>query len=596
MIESTGVRNEGVVRKDVFDEYFMYYTQISPDGNTRVCRDTQVIAKAKRFLLMEVEPNERFKTFPFYQIACEAVQNGLRDCKNYLRSFIKAMEVLEMFCVNLFLYPWKKEIKTLKTFTGPFVYCIQPVLSDQVVKSVLEGLGYHQETDTQYRLSQKADQDRAAALGLELFLARVECDYLLEVLGQRSSPGLHKDWADLLNSRAEPGCYADISEGNAREEMRGEARHMEEEEVKEEAEEVEEQFSGGCSLLDPVATEEIDLVDVVSMETERHLDQDSQVPSGLVCQKVKELVPQETATRTVSFSPDDRSIMEMQRNYPDLAIRGRPLLPDKKPKTRRTAGGTDGISGPPSLTMHIKLKHTVSEPVGNIFTTASSKPRSEPLRPGREDHIDPRRDMEQHDHKDGGDDDDDEEQCLQLAMRMGQLDIRERKVEQEEGVLQYLKYPVKETTPLCTTVTLEYSEPIMCHPCPVRVCHIPNCHSCGGGDREEKKEQGERRDGGEQGTERDIFSSSSTVREPPHSVYVPDSSMEGPAIQLRHQALEGPTTQLHQQALEGQIIQLHHQDLGGPSTQLHQQVLDDPTMLLHSQPSEDELINTYVLI
>lgn len=57
------------------------------------------------------EPFEIFKSFRFYDI----VENSLKTLRtSSLSAILTAFGILETFCVNLFLYPWKKEFKTIK--------------------------------------------------------------------------------------------------------------------------------------------------------------------------------------------------------------------------------------------------------------------------------------------------------------------------------------------------------------------------------------------------------------------------------------------------------------------------------------------------
>ena len=105
-----------ISRQDILDDYVKYYSHTC-EGHAKVCNDARVVTKAGEFLLSEdTEPREIFQTFPFYQIVCEGSEAAAaaRDHRSYLKGFIKAAEVLELICVNLFLYPWKKEFKTLK--------------------------------------------------------------------------------------------------------------------------------------------------------------------------------------------------------------------------------------------------------------------------------------------------------------------------------------------------------------------------------------------------------------------------------------------------------------------------------------------------
>lgn len=101
-----------VSRKDVLVKYLHHYDRVSSEGNVKVCSDRQVTDEGRRVLMSEEEPRKRFNTLDLYLALYECVK--YTDYQRYIQGFIKATELLEMFCVNLFLFPWKKEIKTLK--------------------------------------------------------------------------------------------------------------------------------------------------------------------------------------------------------------------------------------------------------------------------------------------------------------------------------------------------------------------------------------------------------------------------------------------------------------------------------------------------
>ncbi|XP_028812896.1 spermatogenesis-associated protein 2 [Denticeps clupeoides] len=185
---------------DVFRDYLDHYERPRDRGPVAACRSRPLAEKARRVLLAEPEPERRFSAFRFYRVALGCVR-GAANRVAAVRVLLGATEVLEAMCVNLFLFPWKKEIRTIKTFTGPFVYCIQSVLPNDVTRGILESIGYYPQTDTEYRLSKSVDLDQARRMGFELFLARAECEYLLEAMAHRS----HAECLEVLYRRA-PGA------------------------------------------------------------------------------------------------------------------------------------------------------------------------------------------------------------------------------------------------------------------------------------------------------------------------------------------------------------------------------------------------------
>lgn len=102
-----------VSRKDVFAKYLQYYDKVSCEGSLKVCSEPQVTDEARRVLLLsDEEPRKKLNALDFYETLYKCAQH--RDCHRRVHDLKKAAELLELFCVNLFLFPWKKEIKTLK--------------------------------------------------------------------------------------------------------------------------------------------------------------------------------------------------------------------------------------------------------------------------------------------------------------------------------------------------------------------------------------------------------------------------------------------------------------------------------------------------
>ncbi|XP_035642693.1 uncharacterized protein LOC118393757 [Oncorhynchus keta] len=553
-----------IARKEAFDDYLNYYDQIWSKGNLKLCQEKQVSVEARRFLLLETDPGERFSHFDFYFTASECVKQGFKDCRTFFSALIKATEVLEMFCVNLFLYPWKKEIKIVKTFTGPFVYCIQPVLTKSATKSILETIGYHLETDTEYRLTNNADPETAMKMGFELFLARTECEYLLELMGQRSQP----ECLEILQRRAAPLHNTQAAEETAKESETEPLQMQKEEENEDKG------LSNGCSLVDPgpVETDEGDLTEEnpVTASTPGRQQDDGQIPLNLEVQSI-ETTHSPGIRPPRAFLNDDRSILEMQQNYPDLAIRQKPifskplggppvsrrrLIKENAPEEGGSAANLAGsdVSGPQSISIHTTAapKPHLTEAVPKLQppedkaykTTATlhgpTPPQVEVTKEGQEA--------------------DDADELTKLAERIGQLHVHEHEME-DNKVKENLKYPVEETAPPHASCNdhdgspqqdsaEDQSQPIMCHPSLVPVCNIPGCSTCEVAD----------------GPHKHILSRD-TIKEPPHSIYVPTSHLDPSVFD--------PTAADHQPSTGPQ-----HQDMEGPIP----------------QTTEDELLQTYVMV
>ncbi|XP_029953028.1 spermatogenesis associated 2-like isoform X2 [Salarias fasciatus] len=108
-----------------------------------------------------------------------------------LRGLAKAFKVLEHAALNLYVCPWRKEYKIIKTYSSAFIHDICPVLSPPQIHSLFGLLGYRAASShpEQLRLAPARDGqsslDHLLRLSCAFFLARCECCLLLAALGKR---------------------------------------------------------------------------------------------------------------------------------------------------------------------------------------------------------------------------------------------------------------------------------------------------------------------------------------------------------------------------------------------------------------------------
>ncbi|KAA0707337.1 Spermatogenesis-associated protein 2 [Triplophysa tibetana] len=126
------------------------------------------------------DPGQRFRAVPFYDI----VENALRSQRGAnLQTLQTAFATLETICTNLLLFPWKKEFRCIKTFTGPYVYQLQSVIGDADLRLLLRSLGYSRDQELQYHCRDHlCASTHLRQLAFELLLSQAECRLLAEVM------------------------------------------------------------------------------------------------------------------------------------------------------------------------------------------------------------------------------------------------------------------------------------------------------------------------------------------------------------------------------------------------------------------------------
>lgn len=91
-------------------DYLAYYAGRGAEGELAVCDEVSLKARARRLL-----GPRRCGALDVCSVAerCRRAR-GERDGSSVFRDLLKALEVLELLCVNLLLSPWRKEIRSLK--------------------------------------------------------------------------------------------------------------------------------------------------------------------------------------------------------------------------------------------------------------------------------------------------------------------------------------------------------------------------------------------------------------------------------------------------------------------------------------------------
>ncbi|XP_042293503.1 uncharacterized protein LOC121914280 isoform X2 [Sceloporus undulatus] len=159
---------------DLRGAYAAFYRRSWARGEAGVCREEALKGPARRLLLSASAAEGRLGRLRGLLLP------GKKGEASDLLRLRRALEFLELLCVNLFLSPWRKEIRALKTFTGRFVYCLGSVLPEAAVERLLGEIGYVATSATQFSLARKLSQEEAEQAAFELFLARIECEDLLE--------------------------------------------------------------------------------------------------------------------------------------------------------------------------------------------------------------------------------------------------------------------------------------------------------------------------------------------------------------------------------------------------------------------------------
>ncbi|XP_061449590.1 uncharacterized protein LOC133368936 [Rhineura floridana] len=170
----------GAAVREVLQDYLAFYRAHWAVGKLLICNEGALKSRVRRLLAADPCLAGASGKFDVYSIAESCLRMNREQGGVVFRKLIQALEFLELICVNLFLSPWRKEIKSLKTFTGNFVYYVRSALPEGIMVKVLEEIGYIATTATEFSLARKLNEETEQA-AFEIFLARIECEDLVEI-------------------------------------------------------------------------------------------------------------------------------------------------------------------------------------------------------------------------------------------------------------------------------------------------------------------------------------------------------------------------------------------------------------------------------
>ncbi|XP_078066650.1 uncharacterized protein LOC144492467 [Mustelus asterias] len=184
-------------RTQLYQNFLACHQKHFASGTLAPCSGQEQLRLGKDFLDSVPAPCQRFQRLDFYRLARDYVA-GQAGRQQLLPAMGKAFELLELISLNLYLWPWRKEIKSIKTFTGAFVYFIQPVFPPDVLQGILEKMGYTRKGTSDYVMSKQVSKEEIGQLGFEFFLARAECELMQETLDRAMQSGCE----DILQVRS----------------------------------------------------------------------------------------------------------------------------------------------------------------------------------------------------------------------------------------------------------------------------------------------------------------------------------------------------------------------------------------------------------
>ncbi|GCC38479.1 hypothetical protein chiPu_0016993, partial [Chiloscyllium punctatum] len=110
----------GCSKAELYQKFLASYQKDFVSGSLCPCAGGEQLRRGKELLDSMAAPRQRFPLLDFYRLALGFVEakSGEGSGQQSLFALGKALELLELICINLYLWPWRKEIKSIKVCVG----------------------------------------------------------------------------------------------------------------------------------------------------------------------------------------------------------------------------------------------------------------------------------------------------------------------------------------------------------------------------------------------------------------------------------------------------------------------------------------------
>ena len=102
----------------LLDDLISYYLDRAGEGRLGVCRQAALTCRAQRLLVTGVPPQLYLPEDVAPDLGTTHSQGAPSSAQHICHKLVRALEFLELISVNLLLFPWRKEIMSLKVGTA----------------------------------------------------------------------------------------------------------------------------------------------------------------------------------------------------------------------------------------------------------------------------------------------------------------------------------------------------------------------------------------------------------------------------------------------------------------------------------------------
>ncbi|XP_017045183.1 protein tamozhennic [Drosophila ficusphila] len=130
----------------------------------------------------------------------QVLRRSVRELPDFsAQNAIVAFETISQYANNLFTKPWRKEYRTLKTYSGCFQHDIQSRLID--AEQLFVAMGYRRVSEDTFVLEGPICPDQVTNVSRDAMAAYVECQIMKHIYAGVTAAGYSCSWKDVLQFR-----------------------------------------------------------------------------------------------------------------------------------------------------------------------------------------------------------------------------------------------------------------------------------------------------------------------------------------------------------------------------------------------------------
>ncbi|XP_075045164.1 spermatogenesis-associated protein 2-like protein [Mixophyes fleayi] len=184
--------------KTLLAEYSSWLHSASTLGEIAPCTDKELIDRLRQIILEEPDLHNSLRNDAFSLID-RGLQNKA-DLLSALKDIADAFQTLEQASLHLYCTPWRKELHTIRTFSGHYVHVLGAALPQDALFMAFKKLGYEpQENGTCLAIRVQPSPQTLLGSALGFLAAQLECRILADIV-LCSGPALVSG-TDLIRER-----------------------------------------------------------------------------------------------------------------------------------------------------------------------------------------------------------------------------------------------------------------------------------------------------------------------------------------------------------------------------------------------------------